>query len=114
MVEVQSKWEEYVRDLKYLGNPLASHGESLKENLMNKLPFDKYNWVHITPDIFVNKDESPMSIEALILYTSMLSRWNRTIAARTLIPKTLQTSVPTQNLAINQFQELLEDKKLMN
>ena len=62
-LKFRAKWEEYVRDLKDLGNPLATHSESLKESLMNKLPFDKYNWVHVTPNIFVNKDESPMSIE---------------------------------------------------
>ena len=37
-------WEECIRDLKEIGNPLGTYDESLKESLLTKLPFEKYNW----------------------------------------------------------------------
>ena len=70
-MKFRAKFEEAVRDLKDLGNPLATHGETLKESLMTKLPFDKYNWVHVTPNVFENRDESSMTIkEALNIVQS--------------------------------------------
>ena len=62
----RATWEECIRDLKEIGNPLGTHDESLKESLMTKLPFEKYNWVHVTPCVFEHSDGSTMTItEAL-------------------------------------------------
>ena len=65
-LKFRATWEECIRDLKEIGNPLGTHDESLKESLMTKLPFEKYNWVHVTPFVFENTDGSTMTItEAL-------------------------------------------------
>ncbi len=48
LVKFRVTWEECIRDLKEIGNPLGTHDKSLKESILTKLPVEKYNWVHIS------------------------------------------------------------------